>query len=125
MRLTGRIPSPQEVALDVLQALSSMGVEKVDVVGHSYGTLVASALLKAEPERVSALTLIDPVCFALFLPTLVRAGLYHLPPTHATQQEEPKQPGFWSPRRLLKGECVCACVLGGNCLISSCTCLIS
>ena len=35
------------------------------VVAHSYGTLVASRLVKRFPSRLHSLCLVDPVCYAM------------------------------------------------------------
>lgn len=56
---------------------------QASLVAHSYGTLVASAISKASPTLVSpGMVLVDPVCFALFLPTLMRNALFFHHPTH-------------------------------------------
>jgi hypothetical protein len=56
------------------------GISTASIIAHSYGTLVASALIKRHPSLVTpqhgGLTLIDPVCFAMFLPHLVRKTLH-------------------------------------------------
>ncbi|KAG2496453.1 hypothetical protein HYH03_005677 [Edaphochlamys debaryana] len=84
MRLTSRIPAPHEVASDVAAFLVARGVKSASLLAHSYGTLIASALVKlaaASPAApaVSRLTLVDPVCFAMFLPHLVRNAIYQQP----------------------------------------------
>ncbi|GAX73715.1 hypothetical protein CEUSTIGMA_g1168.t1 [Chlamydomonas eustigma] len=78
MRLTSRVPSVTEVADDVAEFLTSQGISSARIIAHSYGTLVASALTKRHPSLVlqGGLTLIDPVCFAMFLPHLVRKTLH-------------------------------------------------
>ncbi|KXZ44741.1 hypothetical protein GPECTOR_63g66 [Gonium pectorale] len=84
MRLTANIPAPHEVAADVAVFLAARGVRSVSLLAHSYGTLVASALTKlaaASPAApaIARLTLVDPVCFAMFLPHLVRNTIYQQP----------------------------------------------
>ena len=84
MRLTARIPTAVEVADDVATFLQSWGFAAAgehqqngaEIVGHSYGTLVASALSRRHASLIAGLTLIDPVCFAMFLPHLVRKTLH-------------------------------------------------
>ena len=49
------------------------------LVGHSYGTAVASRLLQAAPQRVHSLALLDPVCFGMFMPNMLRNFLYKSP----------------------------------------------
>ena len=46
----------------LLQGLSAAG--PVDLVGHSFGGVVALALALAEPGRLASLTLVEPVLFA-------------------------------------------------------------
>ena len=49
------------------------------LVGHSYGTLVASWFVKAYPHLLLSTVMIDPVCFLLFLPHLCYNFLYRQP----------------------------------------------
>jgi lipase len=49
----------QHVA-DLLETLDAEGVERVEVVGHSYGGMIALHLLATAPERVARLALLDP-----------------------------------------------------------------
>jgi pimeloyl-ACP methyl ester carboxylesterase len=53
------------------------------VIAHSYGSLVASRLCQASPSSVASLMLVDPVCFAMYMPTLLRSFLYRLPSSGA------------------------------------------
>jgi lipase len=46
-------------ALDVLAVIDYLGLESVDVIGHSMGAFVAVALLGTAPERVSRTVLVD------------------------------------------------------------------
>ena len=56
---------------------SSQGEERATIIAHSYGTLIASSLAKRHAGLVTAgLTLVDPICFAMFLPHLVRKTLH-------------------------------------------------
>ncbi|EFJ48804.1 hypothetical protein VOLCADRAFT_90669 [Volvox carteri f. nagariensis] len=106
MRLTSTIPAPHEVAADVAAFLAGRGVARVSLLAHSYGTLIASALTKlaaatSTAPRVTRLTLVDPVCFAMFLPHLVRNAIYQQPLNNQHQQpvstpplppQQPQQP---------------------------------
>lgn len=49
----------------ILAVLDAEGTSKVCVVGHSYGTLLASRLVKRFPSRLHSLVLVDPVCFTM------------------------------------------------------------
>ena len=50
---------PQHVR-DLLDTLDANGLDRIDVVGHSYGGAIGLALLAAAPERVRRLVLLDP-----------------------------------------------------------------
>ncbi|MFI9235434.1 alpha/beta fold hydrolase [Streptomyces sp. NPDC053079] len=45
---------------DVLAVMDDLGLPQVDVVGHSFGGLVALHLCRTAPERVGRLALLDP-----------------------------------------------------------------
>jgi lipase len=45
---------------DLLETLDAEGVDRVDVVGHSYGGMIGLHLLATEPARVARLALLDP-----------------------------------------------------------------
>ena len=81
------------------------GFARANVVAHSYGTMVASGLAKRHPSLLAGLTLIDPVCFAMFLPHLVVNTLHFDAKTSAAKaQAQPSS--VWellSVRRLMKG----------------------
>ncbi|GAA1843166.1 alpha/beta hydrolase [Pseudonocardia ailaonensis] len=49
----------QHVA-DALGVLDDLGLDRVDVVGHSFGGAIAVHLARAAPERVRRLVLLDP-----------------------------------------------------------------
>lgn len=49
----------QHVA-DLLDTLDDEGVERCDVIGHSFGGLLATYLAAAAPQRVGRVALIDP-----------------------------------------------------------------
>jgi len=48
-------------------------------MGHSYGSMVASRYVQLHPKTVVSLTVLDPVCFAMFMPTLLYSFLYSFP----------------------------------------------
>ena len=51
--------SVEDQASLVAQVLSSLGIEKATVVGHSYGGKVATAVAESSPELVAGVVLID------------------------------------------------------------------
>jgi pimeloyl-ACP methyl ester carboxylesterase len=61
---------------EILAILDAEAVPKACVVGHSYGTLLASRLVKRFPERLHALCLVDPVCFGMYMPHLLHNFFY-------------------------------------------------
>jgi len=48
-----------DMGADAIAFLDAVGITRVTLVGHSYGTFVARQVAIAHPERVSALVLID------------------------------------------------------------------
>lgn len=76
MRWHTDVSSPEQCADAAAALVAALGVRRVEVVGHSYGTLVASAFVQRHARLVGGLALIDPVCLAMFLPTLLRTFLY-------------------------------------------------
>ena len=55
-----RVPDTDEVAAGVAAALRSLGFPPACIVAHSYGSLVASRLMKLHPDLVHSTALIDP-----------------------------------------------------------------
>lgn len=47
------------IADDVLNLMDKIGLEKTDIAGHSYGSLIIQELAVKAPERFDSLTLID------------------------------------------------------------------
>jgi lipase len=45
---------------DLLETLDAEGIERCDVVGHSFGGLLATLLAASAPDRVRAMVLLDP-----------------------------------------------------------------
>jgi pimeloyl-ACP methyl ester carboxylesterase len=85
MRLsTTLLPTAAEVAEDIAAFLGSSGITKANIIGHSYGTLVASSLVKRHPALLSGLTLIDPVCFLMFLPYMTNRTFHFDTSKHVT-----------------------------------------
>jgi len=48
-------------------------------IGHSYGTIVTTWVMKQRPSLISGVILIDPVCFLLFLPKVIKSFVYSTP----------------------------------------------
>lgn len=49
-------------------------------LGHSYGSIVTAWVVKLRPEYIEKVSLVDPVCFALWEPDLIRNFLYNSNP---------------------------------------------
>jgi pimeloyl-ACP methyl ester carboxylesterase len=60
----------------VVSILDRNALHSCCLVGHSYGTAAASRLLQQAPHRIQQLCLIDPICFTMFMPNLLRNFLY-------------------------------------------------
>ncbi len=50
----------QQHVSDLIDTLDALDLAAVDVVGHSYGGMIAVALLARSPERVRSIALLDP-----------------------------------------------------------------
>lgn len=61
MRLVSWIPTVDDMADATAAMLSVHGFSKSAVMGHSYGTMVASRLVMEYPQLVHSMCLIDPV----------------------------------------------------------------
>jgi pimeloyl-ACP methyl ester carboxylesterase len=72
-------PALPQVAEAVMCMMRCERLPLACLVGHSYGTAVASRLLQAAPQRVHSLALLDPVCFGMFMPNMLRNFLYKSP----------------------------------------------
>lgn len=68
--------SPHEVASTGTALLARHGFVKATWVGHSYGTTWLSYAAQLAPHTVAALLFLDPVCFAVHVPTLTRHFVY-------------------------------------------------
>lgn len=63
--------TPAACASDIVALLNSLELDRVVLVGHSFGTLVALAIAAEQPERVANLILVDPPGDFTRLPTEV------------------------------------------------------
>ena len=65
MRWVHEVPTEDEVVDVLVEIMDRIGIESAAVVGHSYGTFMASRLVQRLPHRVKSLALLDPVCFLM------------------------------------------------------------
>lgn len=79
MRWCSDVPSSEELADVVDEVLEHHEIQRAAVVAHSYGTVVASRLLQAHKKRIAHLTLIDPICLAMYLPVMLKYFVYQKP----------------------------------------------
>ncbi len=70
------IPTIDQLATSLAAVLAERQLPPVVLAAHSYGTLVAAALLRTAPAAVSRVALADPVCFAMFMPRLLHGFIY-------------------------------------------------
>jgi pimeloyl-ACP methyl ester carboxylesterase len=63
--------SMADLASDLLGLLDALGMERADLVGHSFGGCVAIEAARVRPDRIGRLVLLEPpLGFALSQPTL-------------------------------------------------------
>ncbi len=65
--------------------ISELGYDQVNIIGHSFGTMMASWFVKRYPESVKNLILLDPVSLLLFLPR-TSFGFLHEAPTSVAER---------------------------------------
>ncbi|PNH03592.1 hypothetical protein TSOC_010335 [Tetrabaena socialis] len=69
-------PSMAQLADDVVTALRAHGYPRAALLAHSFGTAVAAVLLRRHPAAVQHVTMLDPVCFQMYAPRLLRNFIY-------------------------------------------------
>lgn len=72
-----------KIVSSIDQFLRFVNIEKVVCIGHSYGTLIQSCLIKRKPHLIYDKTaiFIDPVCFLIFDSHYSKNFIYHKPQT--------------------------------------------
>eukprot|EP00877_Chromochloris_zofingiensis_P001902 jgi/Chrzof1/11712/Cz06g06150.t1 len=88
LRLCGRIPRVDELTNSLIDVMDAHRIRKALVVGHSYGTFIASVLSQKHRDRLHSLCLIDPVCFCIFMPHLLHNFIYRLPRFNLMRPEQ-------------------------------------
>lgn len=81
LSLSFEMPSSDRYCSTVKKILSRHAIERVNVIGHSFGTITAGWFCKHFPGSVAHLTLLDPVCLLLGLPAVAHSFLYRYPTT--------------------------------------------
>jgi pimeloyl-ACP methyl ester carboxylesterase len=75
------MPTPEQYVSRVNRLLIRHNIERASFVGHSFGSITAGWFVRYFPEKVSHLTLIDPVSLLLGLPNVAYSFLYRKPST--------------------------------------------
>eukprot|EP01026_Neomeris_dumetosa_P079532 TRINITY_DN8702_c0_g1_i12.p1 TRINITY_DN8702_c0_g1~~TRINITY_DN8702_c0_g1_i12.p1 ORF type:complete len:281 (+),score=12.24 TRINITY_DN8702_c0_g1_i12:194-1036(+) len=73
-------PTPKrmsDITANIVRYINQEGYDNVHLVGHSYGTIVASYMVQNYKKVVNAVCLLDPVCMLMCYPTLVQNFLYN------------------------------------------------
>lgn len=73
------IPTVEAYTEAVVAALEKHGRRRVQMVGHSFGSLPVAWIVRRYPEMVSRCVLLDPVCILLNLPDVCVNFLYKRP----------------------------------------------
>jgi len=77
--MTFKMPTPLQFVDKFCRLLDRHHIERVSVVGHSFGSITAGWLATHCAHRVSHLTLIDPVSMLLAFPEVSYSFLYRQP----------------------------------------------
>jgi len=80
-RITGPVLSRSDNCLAISEILISLNISRVVVASHSYGTIVASHLLRSSAfvPDITATLFIDPIPFLLHLPNVAFNFVYRSP----------------------------------------------
>eukprot|EP00931_Biecheleriopsis_adriatica_P063166 TRINITY_DN38215_c0_g1_i1.p1 TRINITY_DN38215_c0_g1~~TRINITY_DN38215_c0_g1_i1.p1 ORF type:complete len:684 (-),score=92.36 TRINITY_DN38215_c0_g1_i1:54-2027(-) len=89
MRPCEHVPSAREMCASIGDMLLAWGHSSAHIVGHSFGTIVCSWLVRYSPAMVKSVAFLDPVCFLLCKSDLILNSLY------APMTSPWKQPGVW------------------------------
>jgi len=71
--------SPAVVSSTMTDMLATHGYLRGTFVGHSYGSVWLSYMLKYAPNAIGAVIFLDPICFCLHVPRLTKQFVYHRP----------------------------------------------
>lgn len=79
--LNFQMQSPERYCQAVSDVLTLHKTGRVNIIGHSFGTITAGWFVRAHPEAVCHMTLIDPVSLLLAHPEVAYNFLYRPPAT--------------------------------------------
>lgn len=81
MRVNEDVPSSAQTVSAIVDMLTAWGVSAAHFVGHSFGSVVVSWMVRSAPAMVKTATFIDPVCFLLIKPDVCYNFVYRKPKT--------------------------------------------
>lgn len=81
LKLVHQIPSVTQTLEAIDNIFKKHDLTDCSWLGHSYGSIVITWVIRARPHYVNKVNLVDPVCFALWEPDLIRNFLYNSNPT--------------------------------------------
>lgn len=70
---------PDRMVTEISQLLRQHGHQRACFIAHSYGTFVASWVIRARPDLVEKVVMMDPTCFLLSQPDVAFNVLYRRP----------------------------------------------
>jgi pimeloyl-ACP methyl ester carboxylesterase len=134
-RITGTMPSHQQLGADILRILDHHGWDRVELISHSYGSVITANMLRQPvvSARIGPMLMIDPVTFLLHLPDIAynftrrlprqanECELYYFASTDMLIAETLARRFFWAENILwkedLRGRSVTV-VLGGKDIVA-------
>eukprot|EP01134_Creolimax_fragrantissima_P003285 CFRG3285T1 len=79
MRIHSTVPSMNDKAKAIEAMLHADGYTSANFIGHSFGTLVLARICKICPTVITSVVFVDPICFLLFLPDVLKNFIYTSP----------------------------------------------
>lgn len=76
LKLVNEIPSFQQTLEAIDNIWKKHDLTECSWFAHSYGSIVVAWFIKERPHYINKISLVDPVCFALWEPDLIRNFLY-------------------------------------------------
>lgn len=88
LKVVDKIPTMDQTLLAIDTIFKKYELTTCNWLGHSYGSIVTTWVIKERPKYVQSVTFVDPVCFALWEPDLINNFLYAKPkgPLHSLAQ---------------------------------------
>ncbi len=80
LKLVHQIPSFSQTLEAIDNIYKKHELTTCSWFGHSYGSIITAWVVKERPHYINKISLVDPVCFALWEPDLIRNFLYNYNP---------------------------------------------